>query len=119
MSRVLYVEDDAILQLDGEACLIAEGYDVVVASDGREACACLREPGVGFDALITDIEMPGFTGWHVAELGRSISCDLAVIYVTGQAACDFRARGVARSLMVLKPFAWSGLMTSLSSLLAS
>lgn len=118
MSRVLYVEDDAVLQLDGEAWLAGAGYDVVVASDGEEACACLREPGACFDALITDIEMPGFTGWQVAELGRSISRDLSVIYVTGAAACDFRKNGVARSLMVPKPFAWSGLMTSLSRLLA-
>lgn len=119
MSRILYVEDHALLQIEGEASLMEAGYDVVVASDGREACACLREPGAGFDALITDIEMPGFTGWQVAELGRSLSRGLSVIYVSGAAAGDFRANGVARSLMLRKPIAWPDLMTSLSGLLAA
>lgn len=118
MSRVLYVEDEALLQIDGEASLTAAGYDVVVAGDGPEACGHLAERGARFDALITDIDLPGaLTGWQVADLGRAISDRLSVIYVTGHAAGDYGALGVERSLIVPKPFAWLPMVASLAGLL--
>jgi CheY-like chemotaxis protein len=120
MSRILYVEDDAVLQIDGEASLLAAGYDVVLASDGPSACAYLREPGARFDALITDIDLPGdLKGWEVAEVGREVTDALPVVYVSGAARFDFQRMSVPRSLMVPKPFTWAHLVTSLSGLMAA
>jgi CheY-like chemotaxis protein len=120
MMRILYVEDQPLLQLDGEGSLIAAGYDVVVASNGEEACAHLRGPGPGFDGIVTDIDLPGSAkGWRVAELGREIAAGMAVIYVTGEAGRDFERLGVPHSLLVSKPFEWDGLVPRLSRLLAA
>ena len=120
MLRILYVEDQPLLQLDGEGSLTAAGFEVVVASDGEEACAHLRSPGAGFDGLVTDIDLPrAAKGWRVAELGREIASGLAVIYVTGEAGPDFARLGVPSSLLVPKPFAWDHLVPRLSRLLAS
>jgi len=120
MSRILYVEDHALLQLDGEGWLTAAGFDVVVASDGEEACAHLREPGPGFDGLVTDIDLPGAAkGWRVAELGREIAPGLAVIYVTNAGGPDFERMGVPHSVLMPKPFEWDHLVPELSRLLAA
>lgn len=120
MSRILYVEDDCLLQVDGEAWLRDAGYDVILASDGECASQYLRQDGAGFDALISDIDLPGeIKGWHIAALGREINAHLPVIYVTGQAVADFPSRGVANSLMEPKPFEWARLLSSLSALIVS
>ena len=117
MSRVLYVEDEAMAQIYGEASLNDAGYDVVVASSGQEASAYLREHGAEIDALITDIDLPGaVNGWRIAELGREITKALAVVYVTGAAAKDFKARGVPRGILFPKPLDWDDLIVSLSAL---
>ena len=117
MPRVLYVEDDAVLQLDGEACLTAAGYDVAAASGGQEACDYLCRYGADLDILITDIDLAGgLNGWCVAELGRDITRALAVVYVTGDAGGDFEARAVARGLLFRKPFEWDRLISSLPAL---
>jgi DNA-binding response OmpR family regulator len=120
MSRVLYVEDECLLQLDGEASLQAAGYDVVLASDGESASAFLLEDGAPLDGLISDIDLPGrVQGWQIAALARRLRRDLPVIYVTGQAHVDFLEMGVRDSIMLPKPFAWSRLLTCLSVLIDS
>ncbi|WP_293679146.1 response regulator [uncultured Phenylobacterium sp.] len=120
MFRILYVEDDVVLQLDGEASLLAAGYDVVLASDGPSACACLRDPGASFDGLITDIDLGGaLKGWEVADVGRALTARLSVVYVTGAAGHDFLSMGVPHSLMVPKPFTWAAIVSSLSGLMAA
>jgi CheY-like chemotaxis protein len=120
MSRILYVEDECLLQMDGEGALIEAGYEVVLASDGQTASARLRQDDARYDALITDIDLPGdIQGWQIAALSRQINGRLPVIYVTGQALCDFQEMGVSHSLMMPKPFAWASLITSLSGLIAA
>lgn len=115
---ILYVEDDALLQMDGSQVLEAAGYQVVLASDGDEACAALRRHGDDLSALMTDIRLGGsIDGWAVAEFGRTIIERLPVLYMTGSEGGDFAARGVARGLMVLKPFCWPEILRSVSVLL--
>ena len=100
MSRVLYVEDECLLQLDGEAWLRAAGHEVILASDGESASAFLREGGAPFDGLVSDIDLP-------------------VVYVSGHALADFHKMGVPDSIIMPKPFEWRRLVTSLSSLMVS
>lgn len=118
MSRILYVEDDALLQLDGEALLLEAGYDVILAADGQMACEYLREADARYDALITDIDLGGdIQGWQVAKAIREINSATAVIYVTGHSARDFEKMRVSRSLMIPKPFEWRSVLASLSDLI--
>jgi CheY-like chemotaxis protein len=78
--------------------LLLEGWGlrVVVAEDGREALARLGDAGP-FDLLVTDLEMPHYTGFEVIEgwLRRGGARE-AVIMVTGEAdAADVRERCAA------------------------
>ena len=120
MSLILYVEDDAVLQLDGEIALTEAGHDVLLGRDGEEGCALLRHWGRRVDALVTDVDLSGaIDGWEVAELARQYRPELPVVYATGSSPADFAARGVPLGLLVRKPFAWPQVIRCVAGLLAS
>lgn len=69
MAKVLLVEDDINLREIYAARLIAEGYDVVVASDGEEALAkAVKEKP---QLILLDIMMPKISGFDVLDILRS------------------------------------------------
>lgn len=69
MAKILVVEDDAHQRELYRQELEEEGYEVLVAADGREAVklAAEKEP----DLVILDINMPGMDG--IEALGRMLS----------------------------------------------
>ena len=83
--RVLVVEDSATQAAALAALLEEHGYETVVARDGHEALARVAEGR--FDLVLSDIVMPGPSGYEVCrrikeELGRR---DLPVVLLTGLA----------------------------------
>ena len=72
--RVLLVEDDLVLRDILQDILEDEGYEVVPASDGRQALEYLRITSSAAERpalLILDLMMPLVTGWQVLETIRS------------------------------------------------
>ena len=59
-SRVLLVEDEALIALPLADLLEAEGYDVLVAPDGAEALDAARRLGDGLDALVKTSRCPAW-----------------------------------------------------------
>ena len=59
-----------------------QGHDVLQAAGGREALGLL-ERGAKIDLVLTDLGMPGMTGWELARAIRSRWPQLAVGLVTG------------------------------------
>ncbi len=55
-AKILVVDDDAQVRCFLQKLLDIEGYDVLQASNGKEAQACCRETAI--DLLITDLVMP-------------------------------------------------------------
>jgi CheY-like chemotaxis protein len=82
MCRVLVIEDDAILVQLLKIALQNAGHEVVTAKNGQEGIDKLHKGG--FDAVVTDIVMPGMDGNEVAlHIRRSENAGLPVIAVTG------------------------------------
>ncbi len=69
MSKILLVEDDANQALLFQTELEADGYEVVVAGDGREAVELVEKTGP--DIVVMDISMPGMDG--IEAMGRILS----------------------------------------------
>ncbi|MBZ0272583.1 response regulator [bacterium] len=70
MSRVLVIDDDAVIRQLLRELLTREGHDVVVCADGRDAADIWRERA--FDLIVTDIFMPEMDGLSVVmELART------------------------------------------------
>jgi two-component system chemotaxis sensor kinase CheA len=62
MPRLLVVEDSAFFRQIVVPALASAGYDVTAAVDAASALK-LRAEGEMFDAVLTDIEMPGMDGY--------------------------------------------------------
>ena len=90
--RILLVDDDdALLELNAEI-LREAGYDVTLRTNGREAIEVLKsEP---FDAVITDVRMPGLDGLGLLRAVRERDLDLPVLLTTGDPSLE----GVSEAL---------------------
>ena len=64
--RVLVVDDSAFMRNVLSPLLAAAGYQVTVVESAEEALR-LRESGKCFDAIVSDIEMPGMDGFSFAS----------------------------------------------------
>jgi CheY-like chemotaxis protein len=81
MRRVLLIDDDESVGAATKIVLEAEGFDVVVAEDGRAGLKAL-EAG-RFDVAIVDLFMPGMDGLATARGLRQINPDLPIIAMSG------------------------------------
>jgi len=82
--RVLLVEDDRLLQRVLGRSLRKSGFDVLTASDGREALALMDDPGgESIDILVTDVVMPHLSGVELAMTLRKRWPALPVILCSG------------------------------------
>ena len=103
--KVLYVEDEVLVQALAVMILDDAGLVVEVASTGQEALLRLDVPGSGYRALITDIDLgPGPNGWDVADHARRRFPHMPVVYVSGGSAHQWGCLGVAGSIMLTKPY---------------
>jgi len=68
--RVLLIDDSPFFRNMLTPLLEVAGYQVTTAEDASLALQ-MREDGVDFDCIISDIEMPGMNGFEFAEAVRS------------------------------------------------
>jgi len=65
MQRILIIEDNPMVTRSLEFKLKKDGYEVVVAEDGRKAIKVLDEET--FDLILTDLMLPFVTGTQIIE----------------------------------------------------
>src|SRR5688500_11952425 len=85
-SRVLVVDDERSMRELLSIVLKRDGYDVLVADDGKQAVDMLRRERV--DVLITDIRMPEMTGVDVLREAKIIDPGIISIVMTAFASTD-------------------------------
>jgi DNA-binding response OmpR family regulator len=115
---VLLVEDEDLLRELLEDRLSEAGFGVLSAASGEEAAELLAVAPLP-RALVTDINLgrAGMDGWDVARLAREHDPRCGILYVSGDSAHRWAAKGVPHSLMLSKPFAPAQLVEALSNLL--
>ena len=67
--RVLLVEDDRLIRFVIASFLRVKGLSVSEADSGEEALELLQEER--FDAIVLDIDLPGISGFEVAQHVRT------------------------------------------------
>ncbi len=117
--KVLVVDDDPVVGKSFDRVLSNKGYVVITAQNAREALTRLREGG--YDAVFTDIRMPGMDGLELAERVKANTPWTPVVIVTGYgtAANEARARaagvegkhGGAAAEYNSTDYLWYGLVT--------
>ncbi len=81
--RLLVIDDDPSYRSTIGYLLRFLGHTVAEAESGPTGLALLRQQPV--DLVMTDLEMPGVTGWDVARLAKAMHPHLPVVLVTGAA----------------------------------
>jgi two-component system response regulator PilR (NtrC family) len=84
--RILVVDDERSIRELLAIVLRREGYDVLLAENGKNAIATLeREP---VDILISDIKMPDLSGVDVLRAAKRIDQDILGIMITAFASTE-------------------------------
>lgn len=86
-ARILIVDDDAGVRQVLKSMLVAAGYTVALANNGREAMDRLGEEG--FDLIITDLVMPEQEGIETIKLLRRDYPEVKIIAISGAFGGDY------------------------------
>ena len=111
-ARILVVDDEPSMRQMLAIVLKREGYEVVLAENGKMAVAALeRGP---FDLLISDIKMPDMSGVEVLRAAKRIDPDILGMMITAFAstetaieamrlgACDYLSKPFDIDLLKMK-----------------
>ena len=117
MIRILVAEDDDVMRAYLERALTRQGYDVMTASNGRDALDLL-ESGT-FDLLLSDIVMPEVDGIELAQKAQAMPNPPQVMFITGFAAVALQASDALPEAQLLsKPFHLKDLVRQVEALFA-
>jgi DNA-binding NtrC family response regulator len=83
-AHVLVVEDEAFLREVIAECLQEAGYTVRAVGDGDAGLAVLRSDAP-VDVLLSDVRLPGVSGYELAAAAQAQRPDLKMILMTGYA----------------------------------
>jgi CheY-like chemotaxis protein/anti-sigma regulatory factor (Ser/Thr protein kinase) len=114
-SKILVVDDDALIAMNTVDMVEDLGHTVLEAYSGKQALEILNS-GVEVDALITDYAMPGMTGVELAHKARELRPNLPILLATGYA--DLPSGTTTDLPRLAKPYQQSDLANQLAKLLA-
>lgn len=102
--RILIVDDEASIRDLCARVLLRAGFAVVTAGGGEEAVDRLRAET--FDAVISDIRMPGVSGLEVLDAAKQAHPEIRVVLITGFGTPQTleRARHSGADRILTKPF---------------
>lgn len=86
MTRILVIDDDDDIRCLLRDVLEDEGYDVIVAQDGRRGSDLWR--GEEVDLVITDIFMPEKDGIETISELRQLHPDVRIVAISGGGRLD-------------------------------
>jgi len=103
--HILYVDDEDALVFLITRALQKLGYRVSAFLDPLEALAAFKSDPTAYDALITDLAMPGLSGIDFAREALAIRPDVPVVMTSGYVRPEDRELAIASGVreLVLKP----------------
>ena len=81
-ARILICEDEAMVRATVVRALRSRGYTLLEAAEPDQALALL-EDGAEADLLLSDVIMPGMTGFEMATRARLAQPSLRVLFMSG------------------------------------
>ncbi|MHC4849680.1 MAG: response regulator transcription factor, partial [Planctomycetota bacterium] len=115
MSRILLVEDDPGMAKGLAYNLEADGYEVVVATDGDQGLAEARRGG--FDLMLFDVMLPNKSGFDILKRVRADGNETPVIMLTARGTEVDKIAGLKLGAddYVTKPFSLGELLARIGA----
>ena len=119
--RVLFVDDEQALVRLAHRAMPYHGCLVTGHTDPVEAASEFERDPDAFDALVTDLSMPGMTGLELTARIRAMRPDLPVVMTSGFMGTEERAAAATCGVDVIipKPCAIDDLASAVQRLLAA
>ena len=119
--HLMYVDDDPALVFLVQRAFTRQGVNVTGFTDPRQALQTLADPGVAIDLLVTDYNMPGFTGLDLLLEARRLRPTLRVALASGYVTpeIDAAARAAGAAGVLFKPSGVDELSAAISQLMSS
>jgi signal transduction histidine kinase/ActR/RegA family two-component response regulator len=102
--RLLIVDDEDFVRDLLQEMLECEDCDVRIAASGSDALAMFRD--FQFDAVFTDVGMPGMSGWELAREIRHLNPQVPIAVITGwgEAVGSNEQKAAGVDWVIAKPF---------------
>jgi signal transduction histidine kinase/CheY-like chemotaxis protein/HAMP domain-containing protein len=119
-TRVLVVDDEALLAELAANVLRRAGYEVEAFTDPAAALGRLRSDPLAFDIVVTDQTMPGMTGLEFVEQLRPLRPEVPIIICTGHVPEIEKSGGLPAGIhhVLRKPYSPADLTTMIRDALA-
>jgi len=103
---ILVADDEEVVRSMARRILEQAGFDVLTASDGRDAIECFREHAAEVSAVLLDLTMPRLGGEEALRVLRQIHPEVRVVVTSGYSESDIatRFRGQELDGFLQKPF---------------
>jgi DNA-binding NtrC family response regulator len=86
MKKILVIDDEAIVRTSCERTLVPEGYELRLATNGREGIAFMEKEQ--FSLVLLDLKMPDMDGIEVLNKINTTWPDTKVVMITGYSTVD-------------------------------
>ena len=117
MATILIIEDEPSILLGLENALLAQGYDILIARNGKLG---LQHALSGqFDLIILDIMLPEMNGFEVLKQFRRQNIYTPVIILTAKGREQDKLKGFSRGAddYITKPFSIKELKARIQAIL--
>ncbi|MBI5582669.1 MAG: PAS domain S-box protein, partial [Deltaproteobacteria bacterium] len=117
---ILLVEDEETVRRMSRTMLNRLGFRVLAAKDGEEAVALFQTLSGEIDGVLTDLTMPGMSGWEVLEAVRVLKPGVPVILASGYEEAQVRDqnRKEQPQFFLHKPYRLDDLKEALGKIMA-
>jgi DNA-binding NtrC family response regulator len=102
--NILVVDDEPVIRVGLTRTLEGTEFSVDCASNGHSAIEMLQQKE--YDLIITDLKMPGMSGFEVLATVKALQPDVPVIMITGFATVETAVEAMKSGAVdyIVKPF---------------
>jgi CheY-like chemotaxis protein len=113
--QVLLVEDEGLIRSTTAELLAELGHTVFQAENAADALDILLAEAI--DVLLTDVGLPGQSGFHLAAEARQRNRELKVVFATGRDALPSGGEeaGLSGAILLPKPYDAAALVSALKA----
>ena len=116
-NKILFVEDEEDLTLIVADTLRGQGYEVVIAVDGKDGLEKFKTEAA--DIVVADVMMPKMDGFTMAKEIRKLSPTVPLLFLTAKSTIDDVEQGfeIGANDYLKKPFELRELIVRIKALL--